>query len=90
MTTKTNRREIRLTASDDDLITEAAGLAGMTVTEFLLDKAVADAEALVDAHHAIRLQSEANDRFLKALDGPPVPVTELVDQIRKSRPLEAR
>ena len=90
MTTKKNRREIRLTASDDDLITEAAGLAGMTVTEFLLDKAVADAEALVDAHHAIRLQSEAYDRFLKALDGPPVPVTELVDQIRKSRPLEAR
>jgi uncharacterized protein (DUF1778 family) len=89
MTTKTNRREIRLTARDDDLITEAAGLAGLTVTEFLLDKAVADAEALVDAHHAIRLQSEAYDQFLKALDSPPVPIAELVEQIHKSRPLEA-
>lgn len=90
MTTKTNRREIRLTASDDELITEAAGIAGVTVTEFLLGKAVADAEALVNAHHSIRLQADAYNQFLKVLDGPPVPVAELVEQIRKSRPLEAR
>ena len=72
------------------LITEAAGLTGVTVTEFLLRKAVADAEALVNAHHSIRLQAGAYDRFLKVLDGPPVPVAELVEQIRKSRPLEDR
>ncbi|MHB1712481.1 MAG: type II toxin -antitoxin system TacA 1-like antitoxin, partial [Acidimicrobiales bacterium] len=39
----------------DDLIVEAAGLAGVSVSEFLLDRAVAGAEALVHAHHAIQL-----------------------------------
>ena len=88
MSTKDHRRELRLSSSDDDLITEAAGLLGMTVSEFLLGRAVADAEAIVDAHRSVRLQRESFDRFLAALDAPPKPVSKLVDQIRKSRALK--
>jgi uncharacterized protein (DUF1778 family) len=88
MVTKDHRRELRLSSSDDDLITEAAGLLGLTVSEFLLGRAVADAEALVDAHRTVRLQQDSYDRFLVALDSPPKPVAKLVDQIRKSRPLK--
>jgi uncharacterized protein (DUF1778 family) len=85
MPTKDHRRELRLSSSDDDLITEAAGLLGLSVSEFLLGRAVADAEAVVDAHRSIRLRPDSYDRFLAALDAPPKPVTKLVNQIRKSR-----
>ena len=87
MVTKDHRRELRLSSSDDDLITEAAGLLGLTVSEFVLGRAVADAEAIVDAHRTVRLQQDCYDRFLGALDSPPKPVAKLVDQIRKSRPI---
>jgi uncharacterized protein (DUF1778 family) len=88
MVTKDHRRELRLSSSDDDLITEAAGLLGLSVSEFLLGRAVADAEAIVDAHRTVRLQEDSYERFLMALDAPPQPVAKLVDQIRKSRPLK--
>jgi uncharacterized protein (DUF1778 family) len=88
MPTKDHRRELRLSSNDDDLITEAAGLLGLSVSEFLLGRAVADAEAIVDAHRSVRLHQESYDRFLAALDVPPEPVSKLVDQIRKSRPLK--
>lgn len=88
MVTKDHRRELRLSSSDDDLITEAAGLLGVSVSEFLLGRAVADAVAVVEAHHAIRLQQDSYDRFIAALDKPARPVSKLVEQIRKSRPLK--
>ena len=88
MVAKDRRRELRLSSSDDDLIAEAAGLLGLSVSEFFLGRAVADAEAIVDAHRTVRLQQDSHDRFLLALDSPPKPVAKLVDQIRKSRPLE--
>jgi uncharacterized protein (DUF1778 family) len=88
MSTKDHRRELRLSSSDDDLITEAAGLLGMTVSEFLLGRAVADAEAIVDAHRSVRLQRDSYDRFLAALDAPPKPVSKLVERIRKGRALK--
>jgi uncharacterized protein (DUF1778 family) len=88
MPSKDHRRELRLSSTDDDLITEAAGLIGLSVSEFLLGRAVADAEAIVDAHRSVRLNQEAYDRFLAALDAPPEPVAHLVDQVRKSRTLK--
>lgn len=88
MPTKDHRRELRLSSSDDDLITEAAGLLGLSVSEFLLNRAVADAEAIVEAHRTVRLREDSYERFLAALDEPAQPVGQLVDQIRKSRPLK--
>jgi uncharacterized protein (DUF1778 family) len=88
MITKDHRRELRLSSSDDDLITEAAGLLGVSVSEFLLGRAVSDAAAIIDAHRTVRLQQESYDRFIAALDTPPKPVSKLVDQIRKSRALK--
>ena len=88
MPTKDHRRELRLSSTDDDLITEAAGLLGLSVSEFLLGRAVADAGAIVDAHRSVRLNQNSYDRFMAALDSPPEPVTLLVDQIRESRTLK--
>lgn len=88
MPAKDHRRELRLSSSDDDLITEASGLLGLSVSEFLLGRAVADAETIVEAHRSIRLQQGSFDRFLAVLDAPPEPLSDLVDQIRKSRALK--
>ena len=41
MTVKDKRREVRISADDDDLLAEAAGLSGVSVSEFLLDRAIA-------------------------------------------------
>jgi uncharacterized protein (DUF1778 family) len=88
MTTKDKRREIRISANDDDLLAEAAGLAGVSVSEFLLDRALSDAADLVEAHRTIRLADEDHDRFLDALDGPVRPPEELMAQARQARRLK--
>lgn len=85
---KDQRRELRLSSRDDDLITEAAGLLGVSVSEFLLDRAVQDAEAIVDEHHTVRVCREDYDRFMEVLDRPAAPIKTLVDQIRQARPIK--
>jgi uncharacterized protein (DUF1778 family) len=88
MTVKDKRREVRISADDDDLLTEAAGLSGVSVSEFLLDRAIADAATIVDAHRTIRLAEDDQERFIKALDGPVHPPKELVAQAHRARRLK--
>ena len=88
MTTKDHRRELRLSSRDDDLIIEAAGIVGVSVSQFLLDRAVSDAEGIVEAHRTVLLHGSAYDRFLAALDAPAEPVGPLVAQLRKARSLK--
>lgn len=85
---KDKRRELRITSRDDDLIVEAAGLLGVSVSEFLVDRAVADAEQIVEEHRSIRLQADSHRKFLAALDRPARPPRELLRQIKKSQPIK--
>jgi uncharacterized protein (DUF1778 family) len=87
---KDRRRELRLTTKDDDLLIEAAGLQGVSVTEFMLNTAVADAENIVAAHHTIELGAQTYKDFLAALDGPALAPPELVSQFRKANQLKHR
>jgi uncharacterized protein (DUF1778 family) len=82
---KEARREFRLSARDDDLLVEAAGLAGVSVSEFIVEHAVADAEALVAQHHIIELDADAHRRFMEALEGPPKSIPALVEAVQRSR-----
>lgn len=88
MTVKDRRREVRISAEDDDLLAEAAGLAGVSVSEFLLERALSDAAALVEAHRTIRLSGESYEAFLQALDAPAQPPKQLVAQSRRARRLK--
>lgn len=86
---KTRRRELRLSDADEDLIVEAAGLAGVTVTEFLLDRALSDAETIVRRHRLIEFDdAERRRRFIEALDAPFERNEAFAAQARKARPLE--
>ena len=86
--TKNRRREFRVADADDDLLVEAAGLVGMSVSEFLLDRALPDAEALVRAHRTIELRPAAFERFMAALDAPPKRLERLAEQAAKARRLK--
>ncbi|MGI8751816.1 MAG: DUF1778 domain-containing protein [Acidimicrobiales bacterium] len=85
MALKDRRREVRLSRHDEDLIVEAAGISGLSVTEFLLDRALPDAEQIVRNHRVIELNEAAYARFLEALDEPPVRPSGLMEQARKAR-----
>ena len=87
MAVKGKRREVRISARDDDLLTEAASLAGVPVSEFLLSRALSDAADLVQAHKTILLADDAYAAFLAALDVPPQPLERLAAQARRARPL---
>jgi uncharacterized protein (DUF1778 family) len=88
MATKDRRREVRLTAHDENLIVEAAGLAGVSVTEFLLNQALPEAEHIVENHHTITVNQAAYAEFLAALDRPSSYPTELAEQVSKARRLK--
>ena len=88
MATKERRREVRLSAADDDLITEAAGLSGVSVSEFVLHRALSDAEAVVRAHRTIELDQASYRRFLEMLDSSVPPPPELLRQVGKARPFK--
>jgi len=87
MAVKDKRREVRISAQDDDLLAEAASLAGVPVSEFLLDRALSDAAELVEAHRTIQLTDDAYQAFLAALDAPPEPPERLATQVRRARHL---
>ena len=88
MTVKDKRREVRISADDDNLLAEAAGLAGVTISEFLLERALTDAAEIVEAHRTIRLADDDLARLMSALDGPVRPPKELIAQARKARRLK--
>ena len=77
---KAARREVRLSERDDALLVEAAGLVGTSVSEFVIEHAVSDAEAIVHAHHTIELDEDHHRRFVAALQasGPNARFTEAV------------
>lgn len=87
MAVKDKRREVRISAQDDDLLAEAASLAGVPVSEFLLGRALSDAADLVEAHRTILLADAAYQAFLAVLDAPPQPPERLAAQARRARPL---
>jgi uncharacterized protein (DUF1778 family)/GNAT superfamily N-acetyltransferase len=87
-TVKDKRREVRLSDADENTLVEAAGLAGVSVSEFLLERALHDAEEIVRAHHVIELNERARREFLAMLDSP-LPTDEaLADQVRRANRLK--
>lgn len=85
MKTKDRRSEFRLSAEDEQLITEAAALAGRSFTGFVLDEALARAREIVEAHRTITLPADSYERFLEALDAPPERNPALVELAKRAK-----
>ena len=85
MKTKDRRREFRLSSEDEQVITEAAALSGVSFTGFVLDDAIMRAREIVEAHRTINLSGESYARFLEALDAPPESNPALVELAKRAK-----
>ncbi len=72
-----NRFSIRATAKEKDLIARAALRSNKTISEFVLEKAVAAAEALELDNADFLVSGEKYEQFLAALDEPPKSIPAL-------------
>jgi len=80
-------RTIRLSAHEERLVTEAAGLTGCGVAPFIIDAAIARAREILDAHHILRLDDHAYGRLMEALNEPSAVSAGLVELARRAQPL---
>jgi uncharacterized protein (DUF1778 family) len=77
-TARRHRLEVRVTAEQDTLIRQAAGLEDTTVSAFVLSSVTAKAKRVLRQHRDLILSNDAFDRFISALEKPAEPVPELV------------
>lgn len=74
---KQSRLNIRASESDKDLIERAAQALEMSVSEFVLQRAVADAQAVLAETTRFRLPKRQWEEFCALLDAPPRPLPKL-------------
>jgi len=71
--------DIRVTSRSGALVRRAATLMGVSVSEFVVDSAVARAESVIASDTPRPLSSAEFKRFVEALDRAPVAVPQLAD-----------
>lgn len=81
MTTEQRDRRwaFRVKTRNDALVRKAATLAGVSMTAFVEESAVARAESVIAERQPVILSPNEFSRFVDALDEAPVAVPELVD-----------
>ena len=67
------RLDVRLGEEQKQLIEQAAGFLGQTVSAFTVSTLVHEAEAVVEKFGMLRLSKADQEAFLAALDNPPAP-----------------
>lgn len=77
--TKNRRLDIRVRPDEDALIRAAAERRSQTVSEFLVESAIARAEIELTEHTHFVLTGADWDAFVSALDRPPGPIERMAD-----------
>jgi uncharacterized protein (DUF1778 family) len=80
---KGDRIEARLPHETKMLIEQAAVLAGMTTSDFMVSRAQEAARHIVAEHERWVLNRQQSEAFVKALLNPPEPVPALVAAARR-------
>jgi uncharacterized protein (DUF1778 family) len=92
MATNAERKDhpisMRLPEADIAMIDRAAILRGRSRTDFVRDAAVRAAEDLLMENRLIRMSPKGFADFLAVLAGPPVPVSEMVELVKRPAPWE--
>ena len=81
--TKNERLQIRCDRSDKSKIERAAAYERKTVSEFVVETAVARAERVIEEHDRQTLSEPDWDRFYAALARPPKPNRKLKEAFRR-------
>src|SRR4051794_17772910 len=84
--TKTSRRNLRVSPSDDHLFREAAAVVGESVSEFLVQSGRERAEMILADRTQFVLDRKAWKAFTAALDRPAQAKPAAVDLLRRPRP----
>jgi len=79
MTTQTvsTRIDLRIDPYKKSVVSQAADLLGVNITQFIMDRIFPEAEKIVMEHQRIRLSKEDWERFCRKLDEPPKSLPEL-------------
>ena len=85
---KSERIDIRTTPNVKRLLQEAAVVANKTVTEFLLDSALAQAAEVLADRRLFLLDDKQWQEFMTALDAPPRPMPRMKRLLREPSILE--
>lgn len=83
------RIEARLTVDQKALVARAAELEGVSISSFVVQRAVDAAARSVEMHEVVRLSAGDSRRIAEALLDPPAPTPELVEAVRRYRQLIA-
>ncbi|MCD4832050.1 MAG: DUF1778 domain-containing protein [Anaerohalosphaeraceae bacterium] len=75
--TPTTRLDVRLDSNRKNLIEQAAGLLGQTISAFTVSTLVREARDVVERFGTVSLSDRDRDAFLAALDNPPKPNARL-------------
>ena len=76
-TDKTDRFNIRIPPAQKAMIARAAALAHKDMTDFILDKVVAEAQAVIEAAEVVKVSDRDFMRILDLLEHPPRPNAKL-------------
>jgi len=83
MPTASTRLDLRIDPYKKEVVTRAAELLGMSITQFIMERVFPEAEQIVLEHQRIRLPKADWDRFCAKLDEPPKALPELRKLIKK-------
>jgi uncharacterized protein (DUF1778 family) len=79
------RIEARLTKEQKDLVARAAALEGLSISSFIVQRAVDSAIRAIEHHEVVRLSADDSRRIAEALLNPPEPNDALRDAVRSYR-----
>ena len=82
---RTARLETRVTAGQKALIERAAAYQGRSVSDFVVSTLASAAQAVIQDHEVVRIDSEESRAFVELLLNPPEPNTALQAAARKWR-----
>ncbi len=82
-TAKQERIELRVSKRQKALIEEAAGLTGMSLSSYMLEKALKSARQEIQDAEVIRLSDRDRELFLKVLDAAGKPNARLKKAARR-------
>lgn len=82
---KRDRMHLRLDAKAKRKLERAAAYEETSITDFVLEKALAAAERVIDAHEKTALSAADWEMFYDALINPPEPNEKLKEAVRRYR-----
>ncbi len=82
---KEKRIDIRVSQQQKELLEEAAGLKGMSLSTYLLSRGLEAARDDIESHRRLILSDRDRDRFLDLLAEPPAPNPSLRKATRQYR-----